>query len=190
MCPTHEKSQNPTHELFFLNNYIVLIIASVFFLSWEDWKRICMRSTMQSKFDWKWNSRNYSIFVIPCTFDSVPLLREAATLLKISAGLWPAVRTRRVILVRIVRYDSNQTYVYTASKSSIAKYPFFHFMVDPVKICLVKHFDVFEAVHSRVLAQSIKNQKQKARAATDRSVGADQCGMKKGREQNGLCDEI
>lgn len=112
----------------------------------------------------------------------LPLVEAAPGLVKKFCG----PLTCGVILVRVVRCDSN---VY-GIEVLVAGYPFSHLTAAPVKICLVKHLSVFEVAHSRVRAQSIKNRKQKACAAADRFVGADQCGMKKGGEWNSPRDEI
>lgn len=52
----------------------------------------------------------------------------------------------------------------------VAKYPYSHSSTDPVKICLVKHLDVFEAAYPRVLAQSIKSQRGSRRIHRCRSM--------------------
>jgi len=67
--------------------------------------------------------------------------------------------------------------------SLVAKYPYSHSSTDPVKICLVKHLDVFEAAYPRVLAQSIKSQRGSRRIHRCRSMRDE----KRRRMKRSLC---
>lgn len=70
--------------------------------------------------------------------------------------------------------------------SLVAKYPYSHSSTDPVKICLVKHLDVFEAAYPRVLAQSIKSQRGSRWVHRCRSMRDE----KRRRTGRSVCDEI
>lgn len=96
------------------------------------------------------------------------------------------------LLTYVVRLYHFRTRISPRSKrarhrvSLIAKYPYSHSSTDPVKICLVKHLDVFEAAYPRVLAQSIKSQRGSRRIHRCRSMRDE----KRRRTERSVCDEI